>query len=158
MNDESILKLMDKFSVSDMAELDIHEGALRIIFRKDAAVRAASAAPAVSAAAAPGNKTSGAQGADAVRLGLPGAVSGSAGAETITSPIVGTFYAAPGPDAPAYVRAGSKVTAGDTLCILEAMKMMNHLEAEFDCEILSAKAASGDLVEYNQVLFEVKRL
>jgi acetyl-CoA carboxylase biotin carboxyl carrier protein len=166
MNDESILKLMDKFSVSGMAALDIHEGALHIIFRKDAAVRTVSAAPAVPAAAAasaepfqaPGNKTSGAPGADAVHLGLPGAVSGSRGAETITSPIVGTFYAAPGPDAPAFVKAGSKVTAGDTLCILEAMKMMNRLEAEFDCEILSVKAASGDLVEYNQVLFEVKRL
>jgi acetyl-CoA carboxylase biotin carboxyl carrier protein len=71
---------------------------------------------------------------------------------------VATFYAAPGPDAPAFVKAGSKVKAGDTLCILEAMKMMNHLEAEFDCEVLAVKAASGDLVEYGQALFEVKRL
>jgi acetyl-CoA carboxylase biotin carboxyl carrier protein len=71
---------------------------------------------------------------------------------------VATFYAAPGPDAPAFVRPGSVVKAGDTLWILEAMKMMNHLEAEFDCEILSVKAANGDLVEYGQTLFEVKRL
>jgi acetyl-CoA carboxylase biotin carboxyl carrier protein len=56
------------------------------------------------------------------------------------------------------VRAGSRVKAGETLCILEAMKMMNHLEAEFDCEILSAEAAGGELVEYGQALFKVKRL
>jgi acetyl-CoA carboxylase biotin carboxyl carrier protein len=56
------------------------------------------------------------------------------------------------------VKVGSKVKAGDTLCILEAMKMMNHLEAEFDCEILAVKASNGDLVEYGQTLFEVKRL
>jgi acetyl-CoA carboxylase biotin carboxyl carrier protein len=53
---------------------------------------------------------------------------------------------------------GSKVKSGDTLCILEAMKMMNHLEAEFDCEVLSVEAGSGELVEYGQVLFTVKRL
>ncbi|MDR2021188.1 MAG: acetyl-CoA carboxylase biotin carboxyl carrier protein subunit, partial [Treponema sp.] len=107
---------------------------------------------AVSAAAGPA--------ADApVHLGLPGNAGGAgAEGETITSPIVATFYAAPGPDTPPFVRPGSKVKAGDSLCILEAMKMMNHLEAEFDCEILSVLAGTGDLVEYDQALFEVKRL
>jgi acetyl-CoA carboxylase biotin carboxyl carrier protein len=76
----------------------------------------------------------------------------------ITSPIVAAFYASPGPDSPAFVTTGSRVKAGDSLCILEAMKMMNHLEAEFDCEILAVKAANGDMVEYGQPLFEVKRL
>jgi acetyl-CoA carboxylase biotin carboxyl carrier protein len=71
---------------------------------------------------------------------------------------VATFYGAPGPDAPPFVKPGSKVKAGDSLCILEAMKMMNHLEAEFDCEIVSVLASGGDLVEYGQALFEVKRL
>jgi acetyl-CoA carboxylase biotin carboxyl carrier protein len=71
---------------------------------------------------------------------------------------VATYYSAASPDTPPFVKAGSKVKAGDTLCILEAMKMMNHLEAEFDCEIIEAHAASGDLVEYGQSLFTVKRL
>jgi acetyl-CoA carboxylase biotin carboxyl carrier protein len=72
--------------------------------------------------------------------------------------MVAVFYPSPTPDAPPFVRPGSKVKAGDTLCILEAMKMMNRLEAEFDCEVLSVKAAGGELVEFGQDLFEVKRV
>lgn len=80
------------------------------------------------------------------------------GFATITSPIVGTFYASPGPDSPAFVTKGSKVKKGGTLCILEAMKMMNKLEAEFDCEIIDIKVEPGQLVEYEQPLFEVRHL
>jgi acetyl-CoA carboxylase biotin carboxyl carrier protein len=143
--DESILKLMDKFSAANIAEIDVQDGPLHVILRK--------AAPALQAALPAEG------GAAPVRLGIQAApVEETDGGEVITSPIVATFYASPGPDSPAFVRAGGKVKAGDTLCILEAMKMMNHLEAEFDCEILAVKAASGDLVEYGQALFEVKRL
>jgi acetyl-CoA carboxylase biotin carboxyl carrier protein len=78
--------------------------------------------------------------------------------EKISSPIVATFFASPGPDSPPFVTSGSRVKAGETLCILEAMKMMNHLEAEFDCEILEVHASSGELVEYGQALFTVQRL
>jgi acetyl-CoA carboxylase biotin carboxyl carrier protein len=150
--DESMVKLLNAFSAANIAELDITEGPLHVIFRKEAALKAAPGGdPRPPARDAPVSA--------AVRLGLQAAASGAAAdGETITSPIVATFYAAPGPDAPAFVKAGSKVKAGDTLCILEAMKMMNHLEADFDCEILAVKAASGDLVEYGQALFEVKRL
>jgi acetyl-CoA carboxylase biotin carboxyl carrier protein len=70
---------------------------------------------------------------------------------------VAAFYNSPGPDSPPFVTEGSKVKAGDTLCILEAMKMMNRLPAEFDCEIIAVKASSGELVEYGQALFEVRR-
>ena len=158
--DESIVKLLNSFSAANIAELDIEEGPLHIVFRKEAALRAASLPPGQAPSVRDGH-------AAAVYLGLQAAGSGAPGSapagtmpagETITSPIVATFYAAPGPDAPAFVKAGGRVRAGDTLCILEAMKMMNHLEAEFDCEILAVKAASGDLVEYGQALFEVKRL
>jgi acetyl-CoA carboxylase biotin carboxyl carrier protein len=170
MNDELISRLIDKFSAANVAELDIEEGSLHIILRKDSAVtsRAGGAAVPLSAsvpvpqaaalAATATLPTGAAAGEGAVRLGLPVASSPTADGEAITSPIVATFYASPGPDAPVFVTAGAKVKAGDTLCILEAMKMMNHLEAEFDCEILAVKAGSGDLVEYGQVLFEVKRL
>jgi acetyl-CoA carboxylase biotin carboxyl carrier protein len=158
MNDESILKLLDVFSAADIAELDIQDGPLRVVFRKDAAVRAANAsAPQIQAAApVPAAQTAPAD--------LPPAEDGRAalpdmpGVETIASPVVAAFYAAPGPDAPVFVKPGDRVKAGDTLCILEAMKMMNRLGAEFDCEILAVKAASGDLVEYGQALFEVRRL
>ena len=76
----------------------------------------------------------------------------------ITSPIVATFYSAPAPDAPAYVRVGDRVRAGETVCILEAMKLMNEISAEFDCEIGAILVSNEQRVEYGQPLFRVKRL
>jgi acetyl-CoA carboxylase biotin carboxyl carrier protein len=81
-----------------------------------------------------------------------------ADSDVITSPIVATFYVSNMPDAPPFVKIGDKVKKGQTLCILEAMKMMNKLDAEADCEILAVKANPGDLVEFGQVLFEIKKL
>ncbi|GHT90994.1 acetyl-CoA carboxylase, biotin carboxyl carrier protein [Spirochaetia bacterium] len=157
MNDKLLLTLVDKFNDGSIAELDLDDGSIHLILRKDGAFARATAPGAISGTLPVASQADAS--AAAVHLGLP-VVQGAAGpaGETITSPIVATFYATPGPDAPAFVSPGSKVKAGDTLCILEAMKMMNHLEAEFDCEILSIKAANGDLVEYGQTLFEVKRL
>ncbi|MDR2186003.1 MAG: acetyl-CoA carboxylase biotin carboxyl carrier protein [Treponema sp.] len=151
MNEKFILTLIEKFDASRAAELDLNDGTTRLILKKAGGCSGGGAQNAAGPAVSE------------VHLGLPPAVKvpaegPAAGGEIITSPIVATFYAAPGPDAPPFVRAGSRVKAGDTLCILEAMKMMNHLEAEFDCEILSVLAGTGDLIEYDQALFEVKRL
>jgi acetyl-CoA carboxylase biotin carboxyl carrier protein len=151
MNEKFILTLIEKFDASRSAELDLNDGTTRLILKK-AEARTGGGVQNAAGPAAP-----------EVHLGLPPAAKAptenpAAGGEIITSPIVATFYAAPGPDAPPFVRAGSRVKTGDSLCILEAMKMMNHLEAEFDCEILSVLAGTGDLVEYDQALFEVKRL
>jgi acetyl-CoA carboxylase biotin carboxyl carrier protein len=160
MNDKLLLTVMEKFDAASIAELDFNDGTAHLVLRQAEAFSRGD--PSVSPAPAAGGPASAAVPPEVpVRLGLPGnAVAGgsAAGSEAITSPIVATFYAAPGPDTPPFVRPGAKVKAGDSLCILEAMKMMNHLEAEFDCEILAVKASSGDLVEYGQVLFEVKRL
>ncbi|GAX86720.1 acetyl-CoA carboxylase biotin carboxyl carrier protein [Lebetimonas natsushimae] len=78
--------------------------------------------------------------------------------ELITSPMVGTFYQAPSPDSPPYVKVGDKVKKGQTLCIIEAMKIMNELEAEFDCEILDILVEDGQPVEFDTPLFKVKKL
>jgi acetyl-CoA carboxylase biotin carboxyl carrier protein len=78
--------------------------------------------------------------------------------EIITSPMVGTFYQAPSPDSPPYVKVGDKVKKGETLCIIEAMKIMNELEAEFDCEILEVLVEDGQPVEFDTPLFKVKKL
>jgi acetyl-CoA carboxylase biotin carboxyl carrier protein len=154
MDDKTILSIIDKFGSSNLAELEIDEGNLHIALRKDSAVAGRNAG-AISVAPV----TNAAPTAEApVNLGIPASAVPSANGETITSPIVATFYNTPSPDSPPFVKVGSKVKTGDTLCILEAMKMMNHLEAEFDCEILAVKAGNGDLVEYGQTLFEVKRL
>jgi acetyl-CoA carboxylase biotin carboxyl carrier protein len=76
----------------------------------------------------------------------------------ITSPIVGTFYAAPAPDAPAFVRVGDRVKNGQTVCILEAMKLMNEIQSEFDCEIEAVLVSNEQKVEYGQPLFRVRKL
>ena len=169
MNEKMILTIIDKFSAASIAEMDLDDGSVHLILRKDGAFvhRAIRDAAPVPRTESPGAEAPGAE--SAVRLGLSPvplsqvpsietAGGETAEGETVTSPIVATFYAAPGPDAPAFVSPGAKVKAGDTLCILEAMKMMNRLEAEFDCEIITIHAASGDLVEYGQALFTVKRL
>lgn len=76
----------------------------------------------------------------------------------ITSPIVGTFYSAPAPDAPAYVKVGDQVKNGQTVCILEAMKLMNEIQSDFDCEIEAVLVSNEQKVEYGQPLFRVKKL
>ena len=76
----------------------------------------------------------------------------------ITSPIVGTFYSAPAPGEPAFVRVGDVVKAGDTVCILEAMKLMNEVESEYDCEIEAVLVSNEQRVEYGQPLFKVKKV
>jgi acetyl-CoA carboxylase biotin carboxyl carrier protein len=151
MNEKMILTIIDKFSAASIAELDLNDGSVHLTLRKESAF--VNRGVPVPQAEGPGAESA------AVRLGLPPAPAvETAEGETITSPIVATFYAAPGPDSPAFVSPGTKVKSGDTLCILEAMKMMNHLEADFDCEVVKIHAASGDLVEYGQTLFTVKRL
>ena len=76
--------------------------------------------------------------------------------KTINSPIVGVFYAAPSPDSNPYVSVGQKISKGDTICIVEAMKCMNEIQSELDGEVTEVLVKDGDLVEYGQPLFRVK--
>jgi acetyl-CoA carboxylase biotin carboxyl carrier protein len=75
---------------------------------------------------------------------------------TITSPFVGTFYRAPGPESAPFVELGQVVSKGQTLCIVEAMKLMNEIEAEFECRIVAILVKNAEAVEYGQGLFRVE--
>ena len=75
--------------------------------------------------------------------------------KAIKAPIVGVFYVAPSPDSAPYVSVGKKVKKGDTVCIIEAMKCMNEIQAEEDGEIVEVLAKDGELVEYGQPLFKI---
>lgn len=77
---------------------------------------------------------------------------------SITSPMVGTFYQAPSPGAAPFVKAGANVKKGDTIAIIEAMKIMNEIEAEFDCRIVEVLVADGQPVEFGMPLFAVEKL
>jgi len=78
--------------------------------------------------------------------------------EFIRAPLVGTFYRAPAPDAPPFVEKGDTVKKGKPLCILEAMKLMNEYQAEFDLEIVAILVDNGNMVEFGAPLFEVRRV
>ncbi len=78
--------------------------------------------------------------------------------EIIPSPMVGTYYASPSPDSPPFIAVGDTVKKGQPLCILEAMKIMNELDAEFDCTIVDILVADGEAVEYDKPLFVVEKL
>ena len=78
--------------------------------------------------------------------------------EFIKSPMVGTFYKAISPDESPFVSVNQKISKGDIVCIVEAMKLMNEITAEFDCEIVSVVAEDAKMVEYGQKLFKVKRV
>ena len=79
-----------------------------------------------------------------------------AGIVQVTSPFVGTFYRAPSPDSPPFVEVGQTVAPGDTLCIIEAMKLMNEIEAETAGRIVAILKENGEAVEYGEVLFELE--
>ncbi|WHY55047.1 acetyl-CoA carboxylase biotin carboxyl carrier protein [Peribacillus simplex] len=92
----------------------------------------------------------------AVEPAKPAAVTEQENLHKITSPMVGTFYQSPAPDSPAYVKAGDKVTGDSIVCIVEAMKLFNEIEAEVSGEIVEVLVKEGQLVEYGQPLFLVK--
>ena len=76
----------------------------------------------------------------------------------IKSPIVGTYYEATSPDADPFVKVGQKISEGEVVCIVEAMKLMNEISAEFDCEVISVVGKNGEMVEYGEPLFKVRRI
>lgn len=82
--------------------------------------------------------------------------SNSSGAKIITAPLVGTFYSSPSPDSEPYVKIGDKVSKGMTVCIIEAMKVMNEIESEADGEIVEILVENNNPVEYGQPLFRLK--
>jgi acetyl-CoA carboxylase biotin carboxyl carrier protein len=158
---KEIFDLIDKFDESGLSEIRYKQNEESITLKKGHEPHIIhggmmSAMPAPMPAAA-----SSAQGFPSVNTDARESVStapSTEGAETITAPIVGTFYRSPAPDSPPFVEEGSQVKAGSTLCILEAMKVMNELEADYDLEIVKILVEAGSMVEYGSPLFEVKRI
>ena len=97
--------------------------------------------------------------ADPETLDVGVAPADTAGSEfqEVRSPMVGTFYRSPAPDADAYIEVGQSVNAGQTLCIIEAMKLMNEIESDFTGKIVKIVAENAQPVEYNQVLFLIEK-
>lgn len=148
MDIRKIKKLIELVEESGINELEISEGEESVRICRGAPVVAApmmQAAPVAASVAAP--------------LAAPIAAETVASVETghtVRSPMVGTFYASTSPDAPAFTEVGKHVNAGDTLCIIEAMKMMNQIEADKSGVIKEILAQNEDAIEFDQPLFIIE--
>ena len=144
-----IEKLVKMVSDSDLTELTLEDNEQAIVIRKEKEIvqaqvmpqaMPAAVAPAPAPAAAPADEKK-----DEAPKGKP-----------ITSPMVGTFYAASAPDAAPFVEVGKTISKGDTVCIIEAMKLMNEIESEVSGKVTEICVKNGEPVEYGQVLMYVE--
>jgi len=150
-----IRELAGIFQDHELDELEIETGETRMLLRRgDMPVVTQAAAPVV---AAPVPAVAAPVAAPAPAAPAAAAVAADAPGDFITSPFVGTFYRSPRPDAPAFVEVGAKVQPGNTVCIVEAMKLFNEIEADFACTIEEVLVEDGQPVEYGAKLFRVTK-
>ena len=154
METEQIDKLADLMERHGLTRVRLEEGDGSAVELECQPALAAAAPAAPTAAAAP-----------APAVVMPAPTPGNAGAQppapddgttAVTAPMVGVFYAAPSPGAEPFVRAGSKVHKGDTLCVIEAMKLMNEVTAERDGEVAEVCTTDGELVEFGRCLMRIR--
>jgi len=159
MDMDAIRGLLDLVAEYGLHELDVEVEGLKLRVRKAGAVQAAPPA-AFHAAAAQAPAERGLSASPRVvaggRQGETAAPAESADLAIVTSPIVGTFYRAPEPGAPPFVESGARVKRGQTLCIIEAMKLMNEIEADHEGEVVAIYAENGQPVQYGERLFAIK--
>ena len=154
MDLRKLKKLIDLVQESGIAELEITEGEERVRIARGGVVNvtplAAAAPPSAAAAAAPGAPPAAPAAAVPAAAGAP-----PAGIEghVVKSPMVGTFYRAPAPDAKPFIDVGGTVKEGQTICVIEAMKLMNEIEADASGTIKAILVENGQPVEYGQALF-----
>ena len=154
MDIRKIKKLIELLEESALTEIEISEGEESIRLSRRSPLDPAESTTAIPPPArltetpAPSPESSSTA---ATVEDLPGAV-------PVVSPMVGTFYAAPNPESSPYVKTGSEVTVGDTLCVIEAMKIFNHVDAECSGVIRKILKNSGDPVEFGETLFLIETL
>jgi len=155
MNIKDVKDLIDLIQGTDVVEVEVERAGARIKIRRDGAAHpvittavalpAVAAAPAAAAPPAPGAAPPAAAGA-----------APAAGAVLVTAPLVGRFYRSPSPDAGPYVEVGDRVRKGQVLCIIEAMKLMNQIEAEQGGTVRAILVDDGKPVEFGEPLFEIE--
>ena len=144
MTEQTLFRLLEQFEAGKIARLQYTEADQSLLLERYAP--AVAEAPAVPAAPA------GANASEPVQEQAAPAPAGT----PVPAPVVGTFYAAPSPESPAFVRPGDAVTKGQTLCIIEAMKMLNEVPAPCDGVIESCCATDGALVGFGDLLFTIR--
>lgn len=149
MDIRNIKKIIEMFNETpDIANLEIQDGEQSVcISRATAHINTSIAPPAMQPAVA-----AAAEPAAVAQTAEPQQLNG----HTVRSPMVGTLYSSASPDSPPFVKTGVKVKAGDTLCIIEAMKMFNEIEADKSGKIIAVLAENGQTIEYDQPLFIIE--
>jgi len=154
MDIRKVKKLIELLDESGIAEIEITEGEESVRISRYGSSGAAPAPVAAMPVAALPVTTAAPPPAPAPASPLAVAEAEEDG-HIVTAPMVGTFYSATSPGSPPFVQVGDRVNVGDTLCIVEAMKMMNQIEAEVSGTIKSIRVQNGDPVEYAQILFVI---
>jgi acetyl-CoA carboxylase biotin carboxyl carrier protein len=158
MDIRKVKKLIELLEESGIAEIEISEGEESVRISRYPAGHAAP--PVVHYAAPPAAAPVAAPAAAAAPAATPAAIAAPAAAakadHTVTAPMVGTFYAAATPGAKSFVDIGSEVNVGDTLCIIEAMKMMNQIESDKAGRVTAVLVKNGEPVEFGQPLFIIE--
>jgi len=147
-----IKKLIKILEASEVTDLEIEENGTRVKLAKKVRVMQAVSFP-QSPMTAPSNQQTS---VSVSKTEEKRAVDEHAGTHEIKSPIVGTFYRAPAPDADAYIQVGDSITVGSVLCIVEAMKLMNEIESDVSGKVIKILVENGKPVEYNQPLFLIQ--
>ena len=147
MDIRKVKKLIELLETSDIAEIEIKEGEEAVRISRSSSVKTTVVAPATGPAAAPAPNPV----AAAEEKTAPQTTSG----HVVSSPMVGTFYRSPSPSSPPFVEIGTHVKAGDVVCIIEAMKMMNQIEAEKAGIIEAILVNDGEPVEFDQPLVTI---
>ncbi|MBL8140922.1 MAG: acetyl-CoA carboxylase biotin carboxyl carrier protein [Acidobacteria bacterium] len=154
MNLDEIRQILDMVREHELAEFELEQDGVKLRLRKGGVVVATAPALAMPAvAAAPAATVA----APVAAPANPAAAEDGLELAVVTAPIVGTFYRSPSPDAPSFVEVGTRVKQGQTLCIIEAMKLMNEIEAEHDGEVVKIYVENGQPVQYGDRLFAFKR-
>ena len=154
MNQKELKELIEFLIEKDVAEFELERGDVKVRIKRGAIVTVAppmlQSVPMVAAAPAPQAESTAA--AQAPRSAAPS----EEGLHMVKSPIVGTFYESPSPGSPPFVKSGDVIEAGQVLCIIEAMKLMNEIEADVSGEVVKRLVNNGQPVEYGQALFSVR--
>ena len=153
MDIRKVKKLIELLDESGIAEIEITEGEESVRISRYAQGAPVAAAPVVAAAAAPAPAAAVAAAEPVAAVDVaPVAAPAEEDGYEVKAPMVGTYYSAPSPGASAYIQVGDRVNQGDTLCIIEAMKMMNQIEADVSGVVKSIRVQNGEPVEYGQTL------
>ena len=156
INVDELRQVLDLARDHELTELEIESEGFKIRIRKGGQVIVQQAPVPASAVAIPMRVALAAPPAGSAPDPAP-AIDVDMELAIVTAPIVGTFYRAPDPTAPAFVQPGDSVKKGQTLCIIEAMKMMNNIESEYEGTLAKVFVEDGQPVQYGERLFAIKR-